>query len=179
MPNSLDFFNTHSEQQISEFYFGIVEDKPARISVNTNETWDAIVKNSSSLKLTFSPIDHILDLRREDGQKAKKIDAMLYILETLLILVELKAENNPYSFYTDANTQLKSTIDFMRTHNLQELERFAIKCAYIANRIRPTNHNIGISHINMFYKLTGFILKIEENVPNNVIDINRLLAPPI
>jgi hypothetical protein len=179
MPNSINFFNTGKELQISDSLFGIVEDRLARVSLDTNETWDAIVKNDSYLDLTFSPIDHVLDLRLVNGQVAKKTDAMLYILTRLLILVELKAEDNPFAFYTDANKQLKQTIDFMKINNSQELGAFLYKFAYIANRVRPTNHSIRESHTKTFYKLTGFLLQVVKDTPNNVINIDELLEPPI
>lgn len=97
---------------------------------------------------------------------------MLYVLCNFLILVELKAEDNTFAFFTDANNQLKSTINFIKSYNIHELDQFIYKSAYIANRVRPTNHSICESHTKIF-------LEIAKDVPNNVIDIEKLITPPI
>ncbi|MBX9866419.1 MAG: hypothetical protein K2Y14_05850 [Burkholderiales bacterium] len=176
MPSQINFFRCDCKQDISESLFGLVEDIPARVSLNSSEMWDAIVENNDNHILSFTPIDHKFDLRR-NGEQAKKIDAMLHILTKIIILVELKAQNDKFAFFTDANKQLKSTIDFIKEYNQNELSAFQLKYAFIANRVRPINHSISVTHTKNFLKLTGFILQVTKDSPNNLININALLDP--
>ncbi|MBR4662885.1 MAG: hypothetical protein IKO93_03325 [Lentisphaeria bacterium] len=141
----IDFFADNPKHEtIDDELFGIVDDEleppqPVRIDRerSSSRTWNCTVANPAEKTIDFYPVDHCLDLRREDGSQEKCCDALL--AETgggQLFFLELKNRRKSADAVDDAIEQLANTIRiFQQNHNLPFWKKTV---AYAANRKHPS-----------------------------------------
>lgn len=134
----IDFFR--EAESVGALLFGICDEPdesvktPAYVDLNVeNERqWGAVVCNSSGHSVNFTAIDNKIEIRRANGDMAKRCDAMLYN-EIYLIFVELK--NKRADWIQSAIKQLSSTLEvFSQNYDIMVFRK---RFAYICNQKSP------------------------------------------
>ena len=68
-----------------------VDERPAYTTSDTNEKWNAIVKNPDNYTFQFVPVDYNIIIYRENGEKEQSCDGMILVDSIRMIsFVELK-----------------------------------------------------------------------------------------
>jgi hypothetical protein len=163
----IDFNVATCKTQSSNKKFGLCDDappphKPAYIDENNGANWIAVVVNEQRKEVTFTAIDHCVEIRREDSTMDKRCDGFL-TFENHVIFVELKARGaTGNEWVKDGEAQLKSSIGhFMDT---EDSKSYTIKKAYIANSQHPKFKQTQALRMNKFLKDTGYVLRIENRI---------------
>jgi hypothetical protein len=160
-------FDKKCQSSTSKKLFGICDDqefpdKPAYIDELNGSKWIAVVVNEDLFEVTFSAIDHCVELKRSDGKMEKSCDGVL-IYESNVIFVELK-DRNIYGtdWIKEAENQLKSTINFFEgTHQASDFKQ---KRAYIANKAKPKFRSSQFLRMQQFLNEMGYVLRIENRI---------------
>lgn len=136
--------------------------EPAYTDTNSPKRWIATVHNPEGHQLTFTAVDHCLDLRREDGKMGKRCDGMLRY-DTTVIFTELKQRRDKGSeWIKTAETQLRETISHFEAS--AEAGTYKKKRAYICNSEQPAFRVSQIERMERFFRETGYILRIEARI---------------
>jgi hypothetical protein len=162
---NLNFFEEKCQDTSDKKLFGIRDDKPgerARIDETNGAKWIAVIENTSLRKITFTAIDNCIDIKREDGNMAKRCDGFLHY-NTTLIFIELKeSDKKGADWVKDAEKQLRESISYFEATD--EAESYKSKKACIANNERPKFRESQIARMNQFYMDTGYVLRIEGRI---------------
>ena len=156
---AVDFFKPACIGTTSETVFGICDDpppdeNPAYLDFTDSENWIAWVENDAGRQITFTAIDHCIEIIRTDGRKESSCDGLLNY-ESTLIFVELK-DRDSGRWLGKARDQLKITIDtYKEKPGLNGYNRFY---AYVANKQRPYFNAANPSLAEQFEDDTDFIL---------------------
>ena len=90
----INFFPKEHVQISKKRRFGLCDssassESPAFIAENNGQEWIAIVHNYRQEPISFVPIDHCIELLKEDGNMDNRCDCCLFH-HTTIIFVELK-----------------------------------------------------------------------------------------
>ena len=167
--SSVDFFDMANRQISCKSVFGLCDEEdgtPAYIDEhieNQAGKWIAEVRNSESIEIAFHPIDHCLELLRDDGSMAKRCEGVLSYSDLLnIVFVELKDRKlKPDRWLDDAIGQIEETLSFFY-HN-HEKETFSKIRVWISNK-QLTNQNYfqRIKDFRTKHKLVLYICKALE-----------------
>ena len=134
----MNFFDEACKTSTVKEYFGLYDEpdpakKPAFIIEEDEGTWIASVNNPNRRQAHFYAIDHCLDLKRDNGEEARKCDGVLQT-DIELVFIELKSRGTR-KWFTGAVQQLIETIDrYRRDHNIPADRIIA---AQACNKLRP------------------------------------------
>lgn len=136
----INFNDADCQSQTTHPEFGLRDDEnstPAYISHQSPEHWNATVYNPQNKTVTFTAVDHCLNIRGNDGNLLSTCDGILTCPGDI-IFVELK--NKRADWIQEGIDQLQSAIDlYVQSANLSV---FARKKAHVANRRHPNFHRI-------------------------------------
>jgi len=157
----INFFDSKyfTEPLKSDTKIGIYDpegDCCAFTTINNDVKWCATILNPDCKSFRFVPIDNNIDIRRENNDKEKLCDGMLYVPSTNeLSFVELKNYNRG-SYIAYAEQQLLTTIShFTANHDYKSFHK---RRAFICNPQRPNFAVSARQRISEFYKKTHFRL---------------------
>jgi hypothetical protein len=161
----INFFDQDCQTITNEIEFGLCDDPPpsnapAYIDITNSLGWIATVQNADATEVTFTAIDHCIDIRRDNGEMDSRCDAML-IYEDKIIFLELK-ERNSGKWFKKAEDQLRATISTFGANN--NLNSYSQKTAYVANKLKPNFQSGNAEKIEKFRNDTGFILRTENKI---------------
>jgi hypothetical protein len=160
---SLSFEISKCQSSSNKKIFGLCDDpapsfNPAYIDEDDGKKWIAVVENENKIAVTFTAIDHCVEIRRKDGKMERRCDGMLTYNYTI-IFVELKQRGGRGNAWVlDAEAQLKSTINHFENTSFSEI--FRKKKAYISNSEHPKFKSSQIGRMEKFYSETRYVLKI-------------------
>jgi hypothetical protein len=162
---SINFFDQDCQTITNAVEFGLCDDpppsnSPAYIDTINYLVWIAIVYNDNATEITFTAIDHCVDVRRADGEVDSRCDAML-TYKDVIIFVELKERNNR-KWIKKSEDQLRVTIDNFKINHDISLYRF--KLAYMVNKLKPNFQFSTNARNEKFRDDTGFILRAESKI---------------
>lgn len=163
----IDFFIEEKKSHSNKDIFGLCDDdnkEPAYIDddlKNKDSKWIGVVRNASRKEVEFYPVDHCVELLREDNSQARRCEGILRFDENNIVFTELKNRKIiPSDFLKDAEEQIIETMSFFFNNN--GLQSFKTE-AWIANK-QLTNQNY-YQQIASFKKKTknafggrGFVL---------------------
>jgi hypothetical protein len=147
--------------------FGLCDDPPppqkqAYIDEENGAQWIAVVVNENRQRVTFTAIDHCIEIRSRNGKMAKRCDGVL-TYDSTIAFVELKEINKKGNEWVkDAEEQLRSTIGYFG--NMEEIDNYEIKKAYIANSKKPRFKNSQTVRMEQFLLDTGYVLRIVNRI---------------
>lgn len=170
----VDFFNTkYITEHISDTEFGIMDNSKAYVSKSNIDSCNAVIIYNS-FNLNFVPVDNHIELLRQNGEKAKRCDCMLYDDKKteIIIFIELKRRKNAADAFFDGKEQLKETISFFSNSHPNYTGKN--KYAFIANSVSPSVPPVYNTSIFRFWKETDFILYVKHKI-----DIQALLLSDI
>jgi hypothetical protein len=156
---AIDFSKQSCVTQTTEQVFGIYDDQhpaknPAYLVFVDIDSWIGIVENDSAKEVTFTAIDHCIEIIDSEGERC---DGML-TYDSTLVFVELK-DRNSSGWLGKAKDQLENTIKlYKREVGLGDYNRFY---AQIVNKQRPYFANMSITLAQEFEDNTGFILRVD------------------
>lgn len=155
---------TYSNQKL----FGLCDEpspieKPAFIDEKNGAKWIAVVVNEHKFEVTFTAIDHCIEILRKDGNKDKRCDGVL-TYGTNIIFVELKQISGLGNDWVKvAEKQLRTTIAHFK--NSEEAQIYTSKKAYIANSEHPKSKESQARRMEQFFIDThGYVLRIENRI---------------
>lgn len=157
---AVDFNKAACIENTSENVFGICDDPPpaktpAYLDYANSDEWIAWVENDLSKPVTFTAIDHCIDIL---PATAERCDGMLRYDDTI-IFVELK-DRDSGRWLGKAIDQLESTINIFRNEvGFNGLSRFY---AYVSNKQRPYFYAANSSLAEEFEDNTGFVLQVGQ-----------------
>ncbi len=156
---AIDFNKAVCVKHTTVAVFGICDDpppdeNPAYIDYTDSEKWIAWVDNEHRKQITFTAIDHCIEIDHAEG---KRCDAMLHY-DTTLVFVELK-DRDSAGWLGTARDQLKNTIEIFKLEvGLNGYNRFY---AYVSNKQRPHFHAANPVLAEQFEDDTDFILIVD------------------
>lgn len=135
---------------------------PAYIDEQNGGEWIAVVENEQRYSVTFTAIDHCIDITKPDGAQESRCDGALHYLATV-IFVELKARGAwGNEWVKDADRQLRATINnFEKSLSSDE---YKYKKAYIANKEHPKFKDSQMNRMDKFLAETGYTLRVENRI---------------
>ena len=164
---SVDFTKKECQCKSNKKLFGLCDDQPhlsnpAYIDEINGSKWIAVVINEYKFEVVFTAIDNCIDIKKEDGRRAKRCDGVLSYGNTI-IFVELKERGAlGNQWVTDAEKQLKVTLAYFERENIAKT--FHHKKAYISNSHHPKFKVSQTRRMNQFLEDTGYILRIEKRI---------------
>lgn len=158
----INFFDTQCQSQSSRKRFGIRDLPPAKIDEHDGTTWIAVVDNEYLRQVTFTAIDHCIEIKRADGKMEKRCDGVL-TYDNHIIFLELKESNKKGSDWVkEADIQLRITIGLFEESD--DAIKYNEKMAYISNSERPRFRQGQISRMEQFLTDTGYVLRVENRI---------------
>jgi hypothetical protein len=161
----INFFDQDCQTITNAVEFGLCDDPlpsntPAYIDTTNSLVWIATVCNANAAEVTFTAIDHCINIKRDNGESDSRCDAMLTYRATI-IFVELKERNNR-KWIKKSEDQLRITIDNFRANH--DLSLYSYKTAYMANKLKPNFQFSSNGKSEKFKNDTGFILRTENTI---------------
>lgn len=167
------FFIEESKKHSNKDVFGLCDDNndlPAYIDEdygNKESKWIGEVRNNQTKEINFYPVDHCVELLREDGSQAQRCEGILRFDENSIVFTELKNRKIiPSDWLKDAEDQIMETMSFF--FNNYDLHSFKTK-SWICNK-QLTNQNY-FQQITSFKEQTkykfggrGFVLYISKSI---------------
>lgn len=147
--------------------FGLCDDQPpphkaAYIDETNGSKWIAVVVNDDKYDVTFTAIDHCIEIYRADGKPSKRCDGVL-TFNTTIVFVELKEIGSKGNDWVEvAEEQLKITIGHFEAQ--ENANNFKQKKAYIANSQHPKFKESQTRRMNQFFLDTGYILRVVNRI---------------
>ena len=143
-------------------------DSPAYIDndlLNINKKWIAEVYNELQKDVVFYPVDHCVELKRQDGSDAQRCEGILRYDDNNIVFTELK--NRDSNWITKATEQIIETMTFFFDNYASQSYKTK---AWICNK-SLTNQNY-FQQISDFKEKTkgfcnnkrGFILRISKSL---------------
>jgi hypothetical protein len=133
---SVNFFNNTCKEDTNSDKFGICEgngQSPSFISQNVTDKWIANVQNNEPKFISFYAIDHCIVIKKPNGDKDMRCDAMLTYTDNL-VFVELKESRSDW--IGEGIQQVANTIKvFKDSHGFDQYPK---RRAFIANRKHPS-----------------------------------------
>lgn len=121
-----------------------------------------MVVNEDKQEVTFTAIDHCIEIKSKNGKMAKRCDGVI-TFDSTIAFVELKERDEKGNKWVkDAEKQLRSTIGSFEKS--EEAEKYKIKKAYIANRDKPKFKESQKERMDQFFLETGYVLRIENRI---------------
>ncbi len=163
---SINFFSECCCTVSSKKEFGLYDKpnpskEPAIILEEDKHCWIGIVENIRKRTIKFYAIDHCIDLKKDNGDEAKKCDGLLKF-DNNIVFVELK-DRRKSRWLQEAIEQLISTIEIFKANHSDA--SFQIVSAYVCNKKRP--QGASSSHINLserFKDETGIRLYSKQTI---------------
>lgn len=165
---AVDFSNPDCIENTNALVFGICDDpptkekpgEPAYLDFEDSEKWIAWVDNDLGKQVTFTAVDHCIDIKRANGEVESSCDGMLNY-DSTLIFVELK-DSNRSGWLGKAIDQLQVTIGIYKAElGLNGYNRYY---AYVANKQRPYFNAANPALAEKFEDDTDFILMVDQVV---------------
>jgi len=147
----------------NEKVLGICDDappsiNPAYLSFANAEEWIAWVDNEQKKEITFTAIDHCVEILRPNGEQESSCDGMLNYDRTVKF-IELK-DRDSGRWLGKAIDQLEITINtYKASLGLAAFDRYF---AYVANKQRPYFKAASTALSQEFEDETGFVLRVEH-----------------
>ncbi|MBI3143487.1 MAG: hypothetical protein HYZ16_11735 [Bacteroidetes bacterium] len=163
---NIDFNVSQCQCQTDKARFGLCDTPshaktPAYLDEVDASNWIAIVDNKMKYLVTFTAIDHCIDMKRQNGKMLERCDCMLTYCSTV-ILVELKKQRKKGNAWVKkADSQLRNTIKYFER---SQSNLYTEKRAYIANSEKPMFKDSQMERMKRFYEETGYILKIKAEI---------------
>ncbi len=133
----------------------------AYTTTDTDNKWNATVKNENYRPVTFEPLDHNIDVKDENNNQYSLCDGMLYTDNNDdLIFVELKDQDKDW--ISKDIMQLESTIKlFTANHDYKDWKR---RSAFAANSKHPQFKFSHRTEMQEFKNATHFSLRIVATI---------------
>ncbi|MDR1882517.1 MAG: hypothetical protein LBR26_07010 [Prevotella sp.] len=163
----INFFPEEHKQVSKKKRFGICDTPPppaqkAYIDEANGQNWIAVVENFYQDSVTFTPVDHCIEIKRPDETMDNRCDGFLYY-DTTVIFVELKQRNEVGSkWIKEGDNQLRVTIRHFE--NTPQAKGFKIKKACISNSAKPLFRFFQAERMDRFFSDTGYTLRIENRI---------------
>lgn len=147
--------------------FGICDDpppfqNPAYLDTDDGRKWIAVVINEEKKEVTFTAIDHCIELKDDRARMLSRCDGAL-TFDSTVIFVELKERDSKgVGWIKDAEKQLRSTIYHFEKND--ESDDYKAKVAYIANSQKPKSRDSQRDRMSKFFEDTGYVLRIERRI---------------
>jgi len=162
---SIDFTNAECQDYSNKKLFGLCDDKPekrAYLDEDDGEKWIAVVVNDDKFEVTFTAIDHCIEIKREDGKMAKRCDGFLFY-DSTIVFVELKERDALRNAWVlDGEKQLRSSISYFIATEYSG--QFTQRKAYISNSEHPKFKESQTRRMEQFLDETGFVLRVENRI---------------
>lgn len=164
----IDFFNDsyRCEPIRDDECFGIKDgdddkDQPAYTSTTVKNP-EAIVVNSNREKVQFIPLDRNIKITKKGTTDRESLcDGMLYIDETYIAFIELKAMKQKW--ISKATLQLKNTIQIFKEYH--RIDQYKVKYAYAANRKHGYCSHTSHRELKfLFFHETEFKLRLKNTI---------------
>jgi hypothetical protein len=162
---SINFSEPKCQDQTNKKIFGLRDDKPgerARLDEKEGEKWIAVVHNEDRYEVVFTAVDNCIETKRADGKMDRRCDGILTYLSNIIFVELKKSDNGGTTWITDAEKQLRTTINYFE--ETEEAESFTQKIAYIANNDRPKFRHSQTRRMNQFLIDTGYVLRIVNRI---------------
>ncbi len=159
---AVDFRKPACVSNTNEAIFGICDDphpakNPAYLSFTNAESWIAWVDNENNKDITFTAIDHCVEIIRANGEQESRCDGML-THDRIITFVELK-DRDGGRWLGDATDQLKITISIYKAEvGLTDYDKYF---AYVVNKQRPNFKAASATVAERFADETGFVLRVD------------------
>lgn len=159
---------THSNRKI----FGLCDDdndSPAYIDndlSNINKKWIAEVYNELQKDVDFYPVDHCIELKRQDGSDAQRCEGILRYDDNNIVFTELK--NRDSNWITKATGQIIETMTFFFDN--YDSQSYKTK-AWICNK--------SLTYQNYFQQISDFKEKTKDFCDNKrgfILHISKSLS---
>lgn len=161
------FFGTDcSEDPRSDRKFGLCDPeggKKAYSDPANPDHWIATVENPDGKEVRFTAIDNCLPLFKEDTKEMESSCDGMLTTGNRLFLVELKARKSG-DWRSTGIEQLENTIGLLKKHDPDELANYAVKKAYVCNKLKPRFTFIEHEQNRRFLDDHGFRLDIHATV---------------
>jgi hypothetical protein len=152
---AINFFDPGCITVTSEKIFGIYDVPPAALVFDNSVAWNVWVDNENGIEITFTAIDHCLNISKTEGERC---EGMLTYSD-VLTFIELK-DRDGGRWAGKSRDQLINTIRlFKRDAGIEGYRRFY---GHIANIQRPYFKAGGKSFFQKFEDETGFILRVSD-----------------
>ena len=164
---SVNFWNENCQSSSSKKLFGLCDDPapsnaPAYIDEENGAKWIGVVANENLYEVTFTAIDHCVNIQSTDNNQVKRCDGLLTYEQTA-VFVELKERSAMGSQWVkDAEQQLRSTIHYFELND--DADDYKVKKAYIANSGHPKFKASQAARMARFLSDTGYVLRIENRI---------------
>ena len=164
---SVNFWDSNCQTYSSKRLFGLCDPlAPAAVPAYIDEVdgakWIGVVVNDPLHDVTFTAIDHCIDIRTNDNAQTKRCDGVL-TYDSTVIFVELKDRSAiGNNWVKDAEKQLRSTIDYFERTEMAV--NYSEKKAYIANSGHPKFKSSQALRMEKFLLDTGYVLRIENRI---------------
>ena len=160
---SINYFDQKYSKEAprKEEEFGIGDNGNLAFTTLVESEKIAYVTNGSARLVQFTPIDHNIIVKDNNGNECSQCDGMLHVAETKeLIFVELKTKGKKW--IPEAIAQLECTINhFASQHTISD---FKYRCAYAANSQHP-HFNFSMKEVSAaFRSRTQFRLNITNKI---------------
>lgn len=163
----IDYFVARCQTSSKARRFGLCDDSPpatnpAYINEGNGGSWIAVVENEDRYDVTFTAIDHCIDVRRPDRTMARRCDGLL-TYNTTAILVELKQQGGlGNQWVVEGEAQLRESIVYFERED--ESNQFTSKRAYIANSEHPKFKETQMQRMERFFNDTEYVLQIVNRI---------------
>jgi hypothetical protein len=160
---AVDFRKPACVTVTSEAVFGICDDAPPSVdpsylSFENAKEWIAWVDNDQNKDVTFTAIDHCVEILRPNGDQESSCDGMLNYDRTVKF-IELK-DRDSGRWLGKGIDQLKMTIKIYKDDvGLAAFDRYF---AYVANKQRPYFKAASTTLSQKFEDETGFVFIVEH-----------------
>ncbi len=161
------FFHTEcSEDPKTDLRFGLCDpegEAKAYSDPANPDDWLATVENPDGKFVRFTAIDNCVPLYKGDTKKEESSCDGMLTSGNKLFLIELKARESG-DWRSTGIKQLVNTIRLLKEHEPDELAQYAVKKAYVCNKLKPQFAFIEHELNRTFLTEHGFRLDIQATV---------------
>ena len=159
-----DFFVKKCQtKNVTAEEFGICDrghGTPAYVSYERPREWIARITNLTGRPVNFTAVDNCVDLRRPDGSRDFRCDAML-TSATHIVFIELKEQRHKWVRHA-VEDQLQTTIDHFKAS--YDISRYRHKLAFACNRLHPNFQCSRIQYLQDFWNRNHVRLSLSNHV---------------
>lgn len=161
----LNLLEAGCKTQSNNTVFGLCDnpppaEDPAYIDETNSGSWIAEVSNPACINVDFFAVDHCVEVKRHNGEKAKRCDGIL-VSGNQLTFVELKDRGHT-GWISGGRKQLTETINYFTANH--DMTVYPNVDARICNKQRPLAVVNVSTEVQKFKDDTGLILTIDRNV---------------
>jgi hypothetical protein len=145
--------------------FGICDDKlhqRAYIHTGHGGNWTAVVQNDNQYDVTFTALDHCIEIRNSKGKMQSRCEGIITYNNTIIFIEIKQRTGDAKTWAKDADKQLRSTISVVSAKI--NLNLFVVKKAAIANPLHRRSAEKHTTRMMKFLDDTGYILIVNYRI---------------